>query len=266
MQHRHSDRRRYFEELANTSRNYYIDYIKSYKDITGETSILEIGCGEGGNLVPFAQMGCKVTGLDISEVRIRQATEFFREVNLEGEFCCVNFLNLPAPVKDEEKYDVILMHDVIEHIEAADKEQFTQHIKKFVKTDGVIFIAFPAWQMPFGGHQQICHSKVCSITPFTHLLPMKAYKKYLSFFGENEACINELMSIKRSKMTIEHFERLCKNQKYEVLDRTLWFVNPHYKEKFGFPALKLNKIIGSIPFIRNYFSTSCFYLLTSSSQ
>ena len=29
-----------------------------------------MGCGEGGNLVPFAQLGCRVTGIDIAECRI----------------------------------------------------------------------------------------------------------------------------------------------------------------------------------------------------
>lgn len=34
MQKRHSDRRQYFLELANTSRDYYVNYIKTRKEIT----------------------------------------------------------------------------------------------------------------------------------------------------------------------------------------------------------------------------------------
>ncbi len=58
MQQRHSDRRTYFNELARTAQDYYIDYLQQYTSITPDTRILEIGCGEGGNLLPFAQMGC----------------------------------------------------------------------------------------------------------------------------------------------------------------------------------------------------------------
>ena len=73
MQQRHSDRRTYFNELARTAHDYYIDYLQQYTSITPNTRILEIGCGEGGNLLPFAQMGCTVKGIDISKTRISQA-------------------------------------------------------------------------------------------------------------------------------------------------------------------------------------------------
>ena len=56
MQQRHLDRWQYFNELANTSRKYYIDYLKSFLPITSDTKVLEIGCGEGGNLLPFAEL------------------------------------------------------------------------------------------------------------------------------------------------------------------------------------------------------------------
>uniref|UniRef100_UPI0040272617 hypothetical protein n=1 Tax=Candidatus Cryptobacteroides bacterium TaxID=3085639 RepID=UPI0040272617 len=54
MQNRYIDRERYFNELAETSAGYYIDYIKRFKDIDKNSRIMEIGCGEGGNLLPFA--------------------------------------------------------------------------------------------------------------------------------------------------------------------------------------------------------------------
>lgn len=262
MQKRHSDRRQYFLELANTSRDYYIDYITPFKEITPRTLILEIGCGEGGNLLPFAEKGCKVKGLDISPLRIEQARSFFEELSIPADLTCTDFLQMPAPENDTDKYDIILMHDVIEHIEHPLKRVFITHMKKFVKSDGLLFIAFPAWQMPFGGHQQICHSKLCATLPFMHLLPMSWYRSYLKRFGEGESCIDELMSIKRSKMTIETFEFLCREAGLKVLDRTLWFINPHYKQKFGLPALKLRAPLSTLYYVRNFLSTSCFYLLS----
>ena len=261
MQKRHSDRRQYFLELANTSRDYYIDYIKTFKEIP-PSFILEIGCGEGGNLLPFAEIGCNIKGLDISPLRIEQARSFFEEFSTPADLTCTDFLQMSAPEDDAGKYDIILMHDVIEHIELPLKRAFIAHMKKFVKPDGLLFIAFPAWQMPFGGHQQICHSKVCATLPFTHLLPTPWYRSYLKVFGEGQACIDELLSIKRSKMTIEAFESLCREAGLKVLDRTLWFINPHYKQKFGLPALRLRAPLSSLYYFRNFLSTSCFYLLS----
>ena len=77
MQERHSNRLQYFNELANTAREYYIDYLKNHITISEKTRVLEIGCGEGGNLLPFAELGCIIKGIDISKTRIEQAKKFF---------------------------------------------------------------------------------------------------------------------------------------------------------------------------------------------
>lgn len=72
MQERHTNRERYFEEQAHTTRNYYIPYIK--KNIGNlPNKVLEVGCGEGGNLLPFAELGCDTIGIDIAVSRIEQA-------------------------------------------------------------------------------------------------------------------------------------------------------------------------------------------------
>jgi SAM-dependent methyltransferase len=48
-------------------------------NIGPETEVLEIGCAEAGNLKPFLDLGCNVTGIDISCGRIELAREFFAE-------------------------------------------------------------------------------------------------------------------------------------------------------------------------------------------
>ncbi len=260
MQDRHTDRERYFKELASTSGAYYMDYVRTQKDFGYGSRILEIGCGEGGNLLPFARAGCDVTGLDLSENRIRQARMFFERAGAEGTFLHRNFLYAETP-PEEELFDVILIHDVIEHVEQPHKAAFVMHTKRFLKPDGVIFWAFPAWQMPFGGHQQICRSGICARMPFVHLLPDALYKRLLKACGESDARVEELLSIKKSRMTTEAFERLCRQCGYKIADRTLWLINPHYKEKFHLPAVKLGRAFSAIPYVRNFLSTSCFYLV-----
>jgi 2-polyprenyl-3-methyl-5-hydroxy-6-metoxy-1,4-benzoquinol methylase len=54
-------------------------------------------------------------------------------------------------------FDIIVMKDVIEHIH--DQSRLLARLKDFLKPNGVVFFGFPPWQMPFGGHQQICNNK-----------------------------------------------------------------------------------------------------------
>ena len=138
MQRRHTDRATYFTESAVTARSHYLPYIEQFKSITGRERILEIGCGEGGNLFPFAQLGCDVTGIDLSSSRIKQAKELFLTHDSHGTFTIGDFFQLPPPDQETEKYDVILLHDVIEHI--ADKVRFLSYARRFLKSHGVIFI------------------------------------------------------------------------------------------------------------------------------
>lgn len=260
MQQRHKDRRLYFKELANTSRDFYIDYVEKWIPVNKETKVLEIGCGEGGNILPFAEKGCQVKGIDINERQIANAWQFFKENNQQGEFIASDFLLVPMPETEEERFDIVLVHDVIEHIEPPYKIQFLQRLKSFMRNDAIVFFAFPAWQMPFGGHQQICQHAVSKM-PFIHLLPKKAYRYLLTKTGEAESTIEELMSIKRSRLPIERFERLIREAEMQVLNRTLWAINPHYHQKFGLRPLRVIWPFTEIRFLRNFYTTSVWYVL-----
>lgn len=90
MQDRHINRKRYFDELAHSSRKYFLPYLESFFKIDASTRILEIGCGDGGNLLPFAERQCSVMGIDLSEKRIQQAREFFEESGCQARFSSLN--------------------------------------------------------------------------------------------------------------------------------------------------------------------------------
>ncbi len=261
MQQRHHNRLQYFQEQSNTSRDFYLSYVSRFLSITTDTKVLEIGCGEGGNLLPFASLGCSVTGIDIVSGRIQQAVQFFQSSGQTGRFLCQDFLTSPLPNSQEECFDLIIVHDVIEHIAPQVKLPFLQHIHGFLRSGGVVFFAFPAWHNPFGGHQQIS-AGLASKLPFIHLLPNPIYQWMLKSSGTSSQLIEELMDIKRARMTIERFEELSVSAGFVVTDRLLWFINPHYKQKFNLRARKLWPFIAKLPYVRNYFTTSAFYVIS----
>ncbi len=46
MQVRHKDRKRYFEEQAATSKEYYLEYVERFHKVEEGLRVLEIGCGK----------------------------------------------------------------------------------------------------------------------------------------------------------------------------------------------------------------------------
>lgn len=261
MQERHKNRFQYFKELADTSRKYFVPYIQRFHTVETGVNVLEIGCGEGGNLLPFAEMGCCVTGVDITACRIEEARSYFETVQAQGTFIAEDIFNLE---EQGHEFDIIVCHDVFEHI--CDKKGFLSILNKYLKPHGVVFMAFPAWQMPFGGHQQICRSVFLSHLPFFHLLPGYIYKQMLKLFGEDERCVKELLSIKQTRVTIEYFEGLLNETPLMIADKQLWLVNPHYEVKFNLSPRKLPSLLAKIPYLRNFLCTSCFYVLQENSR
>lgn len=147
MQERQQNRRQYFNELATTSKKYFIPYIQKFKNITPETQILEIGCGDGGNLLPFSRMGCHVVGCDMAECRIDDAKRFFEEEDADGEFIASDVFLLKNL---EHQFDIIICHDVIEHI--SDKTEFMSKCKTLLKRGGDFHVisrmADALWRTP----------------------------------------------------------------------------------------------------------------------
>lgn len=247
---------KYFNELATTSRECFLPYIDKFIKIAPGMRVLEAGCGVGGNLLPFAEAGCWTVGVDIAEWKIGEAERLFSKYGAKGRFIASDFFSLNDL---EGNFDLIICHDVIEHI--ADKVSFLGEMKKYLKAGGAVFMAFPAWQMPFGGHQQMCSSKILSKLPFIHLLPSGLYRKLLERGGETPSKISALMEIKETKCPVETFESVAAKAGMRIADRTLWLVNPHYKVKFGLMPVKLPGFLSAVPVLRDFLSTSCFYIL-----
>ncbi|MCG6190730.1 class I SAM-dependent methyltransferase [Maribellus maritimus] len=261
MQERHTNKNKYFEEQGITTGKYVIPYLTDFIKIEAKTEVLEIGCAEAGNLKPFLDIGCKTTGIDISCRRIETAEKFYADHKNRNnlELICEDIYKYDSSGK---KYDLIFMRDVIEHI--PNQEKFMGFVKRFLKPGGKFFLAFPPWQNPFGGHQQICGNKLLSKLPYFHLLPYGIYKFILKIFGENEKRIDELIDIKNTGISIERFEKIIKQEKYSIDKRTYYFINPNYETKFGLKPRTQSKLISSIPWLRNFFTTAMYYVISQS--
>lgn len=258
MQNRHRNRRKYFKEQAYTTFKYIIPFISQYKTINENVRVLEIGCGEGGNLKPFLDKGCKVTGIDLSSGKIENARTFLSDHPQKDNLVLIH--KDIYKVEEDFKFDIIIMRDVLEHIH--NQEKFMRFVKKFMKKDSIFFLGFPPWQNPFGGHQQVCNNKLLSIMPYFHILPTKIYLGVLKLFGESESLIKSLQEIKDTHITIERFHKILKEEKYSIIKRAFYLINPNYEVKFKLRPVKQVSLINKTPWLRNFFITTCYYLIS----
>ena len=278
MQERHKDRTIYFAEQEYTTKKYVIPFINDFLPINSDTTVLEIGCGEGGNLKPFLDLGCRCVGLDLSQKKIELGKQVFENHpnNSNLELFVENIYEVVVEQEEkrrEEKrrelspFDLIILRDVIEHI--PNQAKFMEYVKQFLKPDGKIFFAFPPWHNPFGGHQQIAYSKI-SLVPFIHLLPKGLYRAILHFFeGDNflaetnSTIVEELMDIKETGISIEKFRKILQQSNYIIDKEVLYFINPNYEIKFKLKPRQLFRILGLIPYLRNFYTTALYCVVST---
>ncbi|HEY6913515.1 MAG TPA: class I SAM-dependent methyltransferase [Paludibacter sp.] len=258
MQKRHLDPLQYINEQILSTQKYIVPFIQQVKAIESGINVLEIGCGEGGNLKPFLDLGCQCTGVDFSTPKIEKGKVFYATQPLAKNIKLISE-DIYKTNEFHSQFDIIIVRDVIEHIH--DQDKFLGLMKDLLAPNGVAFFAFPPWQNPFGGHQQICKSKFLSILPYYHLLPKAIYRAILKMFGESDGKIGSLLEIKDTGISLERFEKLVAKNDYEQLSKTLYFINPNYEVKFGLKPRKLTFIFAQIPYLRNFLSTCGYYLI-----
>jgi SAM-dependent methyltransferase len=153
-----------------------------------------------------------------------------------------------------------MMRDVLEHIH--DQKKFLVFVKRFMKPGGILFIAFPPWSNPFGGHQQMCDSRLLANLPWIHLLPRKIYRWLLRAGGENTVKIEGLLEIRDTGINLGTFEKIIKPEGFLILKKSLWFINPNFEIKFGFHPRRLPRFLGIVPGLRNLITTTGYYIIS----
>lgn len=254
----HEDSEWYFRMQQTNCNEYVIPFIEKTYTLKPDAKVLEIGCGTGGVLAAFLERGYRGAGVDIEPNSLNFARKKLADYIQSGQLIIVpqDIYQVDPETGLNGKFDLIILKDAIEHI--PHQERLMEKMKDFLRPGGVIYFGFPPWQMPFGGHQQICRSKFLSRLPYFHLLPAPAYKAVLEAFKEGP---DGLLEIKKTGISIERFEKIAKNAGYKIIDKDYYFINPIYKYKFNMKVRKQSKIIASIPYLRDFLTTSVFYLI-----
>lgn len=104
-------------------------------------SILEVGCGTGGNLGFLATRG-DIQGMELDD----EALEMANSRNI----CPVRKGLLPDYIPFEQSFDLICMLDVLEHID--DEPGALRAVRKKLNQEGKILITVPAYMFLWSAH------------------------------------------------------------------------------------------------------------------
>jgi SAM-dependent methyltransferase len=169
--------------------------------ITSDTKILEIGCGNGLVMYQFEKLlNVQIEGCDLNSFALNNL------LDISGKTFHYDIYDLQSDLL--EKYDVIILLDVIEHID--DDCDFLKTAMRYLKKGGIIIIGVPALQSLYskydliGGHKRryikrglIEKIKVigadpiqCNYWGFT-LLPLVFIRKIYLYFSNNEDVIKK---------------------------------------------------------------------------
>jgi len=256
----HKDPCAYFRIQNRNTHDSVLPFLISAHQLTPGQRVLEIGCDTGGMADAVLQHGAQVIGIDINERSLVMARQYIDPHLQERLTLLLQDATLPWKPAWENYFDVIILKDVIEHIE--NKRALIDNIAKALKPTGICFVGFPPWHMPFGGHQQICAHWLPARMPYIHLLPTPLYTKLLRVCGESKEKAAYLLALRQTGISIEKFQRLVQQHGLYIQRRKLYLLNPIYTLKFRVPSAALPWPLMHIPLLRNFYTTSAYYLLT----
>lgn len=107
------------------------NFIEERKEEIGQ-EILDIGSGRGRNLIPLAERGYNVTGLDISKEGLRRTKERLLESELEADLVQGKTSELPF---EDKSFDFVFSIGTIHHNKWEDIEKSFKEANRVLRDD-----------------------------------------------------------------------------------------------------------------------------------
>jgi SAM-dependent methyltransferase len=244
---------RYWQYEYDVSARYMIPLLEQWDISPPGKSVLDVGCGEGGGLCSFHDIGAHCAGFDLEPGRVEVARAMAQGRSIE--FTVGDLYGEALPFLGRQ-YDIVVLHDVFEHLE--EKERMIEVLKNFLAPEGVLLITFPPYFSAFGAHQQLCSSRIVRI-PFFHFLPFGVSHILPRLKGEQPATVKEVQKLTRWKMGMRKFEHLARCGGLRLLHRRAYLISPNHI-RFGLRPIPAG-VIADLPLLREVACTGVVYLL-----
>lgn len=145
----YSDRERNVPFFANHPDENLVEYFEKGLFKPGKR-VLELGCGPGRNAIFFAENGCVVDAVDLSEEALEWGRQRAKEKNLTVNYIKDNIFNLNII---DGSYDIVYVSGCFHHIAPHRRMSYLDLIRKALRPKGLFGITCFKQGGKFGGSE-----------------------------------------------------------------------------------------------------------------
>ena len=100
--------------------------------------VLDVGCGDAGVLIAFAEAGARASGIEPYERSVERGRVRADEHGVEVDIRVGVAESLPFP---DASFDLVTLDNVLEHVQ--DRERTLAEIRRVLRPDGVLYLVTP---------------------------------------------------------------------------------------------------------------------------
>ncbi len=215
--------------------------------------MIDVGCGEGGGVCAMYDRGMRCAGFDIEEPRVTVARQL--QGNRSIRWAVGNLYDTALPFFDEQ-FDLVVLHDVFEHLEQ--KLTVLDTLKRYMTPTGRLMITFPPYFSAYGAHQQLLNTSWAKI-PFFHLLPFALTRILPRLKNESPRIVEEVRKLAALKMGMRKFEEIAGLGGLTIIGKQAYLISPNHI-RFGLKPIPAGPV-ADIPLLGEFACTGAVYLL-----
>lgn len=108
-----------------------------YESLVSKGKILDLGVGEGRNVIKFALKDYEIEGVDISQTALERCDEFLEKIKCSYNLLCTNLLNYNIKPNT---YSLVISTWVLNFFKKTEGLKLIEVMKEGLVKDGIIYI------------------------------------------------------------------------------------------------------------------------------